>query len=53
MEPIQYKVLQFDGDYAILITADGTKTKVARALLPPEIEEGNFLIYENAEYRII
>ncbi|MGI6576616.1 MAG: DUF3006 domain-containing protein [Eubacteriales bacterium] len=53
MAPIQYKVLYFDGDYAVLITADGTKNKVARALLPPDLEEGNFLIYENFEYRII
>jgi hypothetical protein len=53
MEPIQYKVLHFDGDYAILITADGKEIVIARTLLPPDTEEGNFLVYENSEYRII
>lgn len=53
MDAIQYKVFRIDGDYAVLITADGTQNRVSRALLPDDIEEGKFLIYENFEYRII
>lgn len=53
MNSIQYTVARIDGDYAVLISADGTKNRVARMMLPEEIEEGNRLIYEDFEYRII
>lgn len=54
-----YVVEKIDGDYAELRPVDALKhdpeeTKtVARALLPGDIMEGNKLLYENLQYRII
>ena len=54
-----YVVEKIDGDYAELRRVDALKhdpeeTKtVARALLPGDIMEGNKLLYENLQYRII
>lgn len=53
-----YVVEKIDGDYAELRRVDainpdeGTKT-MARALLPGDIMEGNKLLYENLQYRLI
>ena len=54
-----YVVEKIDGDYAELRRVDALKhdpeetKKVARALLPGDIMEGNKLLYENLQYRII
>ncbi|SHJ45563.1 chorismate--pyruvate lyase [Hespellia stercorisuis] len=51
-----YKVVQIDGDYAYLQqtgTPDAEPKLVARALLPPEIEEGCYLLYEWLQYQIV
>ena len=56
METWYYEVVSIDGDYANLkrtdIESDDLKL-VARALLPPEIMEGNRLKYELMQYEII
>ncbi len=55
MGPIDYVVMQIDGDYAHLQQADapGEPWKlVARALLPEEIEEGSRVHYEMFEYSL-
>ena len=54
-----YVVEKIDGDYAELRRVDALKhdpedTKtMARALLPEDIMEGNKLLYENLQYRLI
>lgn len=54
-----YVVEKIDGDYAELrrvdaLSQDQEETKtMARALLPEEIMEGNRLLYENLQYRLI
>lgn len=53
MQPVKYKVLKIDGDYAIMITDDGIKNTVAMALLPIEICEGDTVLWENFEYKIV
>lgn len=56
MEPKDYLVKRIDGDYAILIRTDISSQDeiiVARALLPSDINEGNYLHWENLEYNII
>ena len=56
METWFYKVVSIDGDYANLkrtdIESDEVKL-VARALLPPDIEEGSNLKYEMMQYFIV
>lgn len=56
MQTFQYRVVSIDGDYANLErideAEDGYKL-VARALLPPEINEGTKLLYEMMEYKIL
>ena len=56
METWYYEVVSFDGDYANLkrtdIESDELKL-VARALLPPEIEEGSKLKYEWMQYELL
>lgn len=56
METFYYEVVSIDGDYANLkrtdIESDELKL-VARALLPPEIQEGSRLKYEWLSYQII
>ena len=53
-----YIVEKIDGDYAMLRRTDETDPNaeakmVARALLPPEINEGSRLRYEYLQYSII
>lgn len=51
MKTILYRLLRIDGDYAIL--SDGEHhNPVARALLPAEADEGDFLRYEHMEYTL-
>lgn len=54
-----YVVEKIDGDYAELrrvdaLAQDREENKVmARALLPADIMEGNKILYENLQYRLI
>ena len=56
METFYYEVVSIDGDYANLkrtdIESDELKL-VARALLPPGIQEGSRLKYEWLSYQMI
>lgn len=52
----EYIVKRMDGDYACLIEEgkEGAEEKcVARALLPPEINEGSKVAYEMMEYTLM
>lgn len=56
MEPMEYRVVRLDGDYALLRRTDVESedlTPVARALLPDEIEEGTRLRWEAFVYTIL
>lgn len=53
MTPIYYYVQQIRGEYALLISDDGIENTVAMALLPPEIAEGQRILWENFSYSII
>ncbi|MBQ2661303.1 MAG: chorismate--pyruvate lyase [Clostridia bacterium] len=56
MEPCDYIVLRFDGEYAVLkridIETDDTFF-IARAFLPVEADEGTKLHFEAFEYTVI
>lgn len=54
MEPHNYEVIRFDGEYVILCDTD-TKEElfIAIALLPLGIDIGTKLHYENLTYEII
>lgn len=55
-ERIDYIVERIDGDYAYLQQEEHPQEElkcVARALLPPEIQEGSRLKYEMLQYEII
>jgi hypothetical protein len=56
MDTFEYIIERIDGDYAQLYRVDlpdGDRKLVARAILPPQISEGNHLLYECLEYSII
>lgn len=55
MNTIYYIVDSIDGDYANLkrLDEEAECKLVARALLPPEIEEGTKLKYEMLQYEIV
>lgn len=53
MEPVVYKVLKINGDYAVMVTEDGVENTVAMALLPIEIAEGDRVLWENFTYTIL
>lgn len=53
METIYYTVQRLDGDYAMLVSDEGVKNTVARALLPAEIEEGSRLKWELFSYELL
>lgn len=48
-----YVVKLIDGDYAVLVDEFNEEIRIARALLPLEIDEGSKLLFENFEYTII
>ncbi len=48
-----YIVTLIDGDYAVLEDENKETIRIARALLPLEIDEGSKLLFENFEYTII
>ena len=55
-ERIDYIVERIDGDYAYLQQEEQSQEElkcVARALLPPEIQEGRRLKYEMLQYEMI
>lgn len=55
-EKAEYKVARIDGDYAYLQLLNNPQEElkcVARALLPPEINEGTKLAYELMQYEIM
>ena len=55
-ERVEYVVERIDGDYAYLKEEEKTEAEekcVARALLPPEINEGSKLVYEMMEYSFV
>ncbi len=57
MEPIDYLVVRINGDYAMLRRVDAPQEEelnpVAMALLPPGVDEGMTLHWENSEYTIV
>ncbi len=54
MEPHDYTVVKFDGEYVILKDNDsGDELFIAAALLPMGIDTGTQLHYENLCYEII
>ncbi|MGI5893169.1 MAG: DUF3006 domain-containing protein [Candidatus Merdivicinus sp.] len=52
MGPIHYTVKLIMGDYAILVSEEGVENQVALALLPPGIDEGDHLVWENLCYTL-
>ena len=55
-ERIDYVVKRIDGDYADMERIDEPDAElkcVARALMPPEIMEGNRIDYEMLQYSIV
>lgn len=55
MERREYRVVLIDGDYAHLQRLDEPEDElflVARALLPPEIDECSELVYEMLQFRM-
>ena len=56
MEPKEYILTRIDGDYAYLKRTDipcDDELFIARALLPPEADEGSRLRYEMLKYTVI
>ncbi len=57
MEPVEYDVITINGDYAMLRRCGADETEelnpVAMALLPPEIDVGMKLLWENFSYSIV
>ncbi|MGI6028099.1 MAG: hypothetical protein ACOX81_01650 [Candidatus Heteroscillospira sp.] len=47
-----YTVKTIWGDYAVLTDADGEESRLALALLPPEICEGDRVVCRGFEYSI-
>ena len=53
VNPIVYRLLKLQGDYALLQIPGTTDTiLVARAFLPEEADEGDILLYEDLCYRL-
>ncbi len=54
MEPRNYEVTRFDGEYVILNDTDSSEELfIAIALLPMGIDVGTKLRYENLSYEIV
>lgn len=54
MEPKDYLVARIEGEYAILSDLHtGDELFIAMALLPPDIDIGTTLHYENLTYEIV
>ena len=53
LEPKDYIVIKFDGDYAVLKDLNGGEEMlIARALLPEESDEGSRLHWEDLVYTV-
>ena len=48
----EYTVKTIWGDYAVLLDEDGEESRLALALLPPEVCEGDRIVCEGFEYSI-
>lgn len=53
MIPINYIVMSFDGDYAILKDENNNANRVAIALLPDGVKVRTKLLFECFEYSIV
>lgn len=53
MEPHDYTVIKYDGEYVTLKDENGGELYIAAVLLPPFIDIGTRLHYENLEYTVI
>ena len=53
MDAVEYTVVTIWGDYAMLRSDQRVDNQVALALLPEGLEEGQRLLWENFEYRIL
>ena len=49
---VEYTVKAIWGDYAVLLTDDGIENRLALALLPPEVCEGDRILCDGLEYTI-
>ena len=52
MTPHDYTVIKIEGDYATLKDENNEELFIAAALLPPFIDIGTRLHYENLEYTV-
>lgn len=50
MEPQFFTVLRISGDYAEMRSDSGVENIVALALLPPDVEEGSRLRWEDFQF---
>lgn len=50
---IVYTVEKIDGDYACLDDGQGNVNRVARALLPEEMDEGSRILFENFQFSLL
>lgn len=53
MLSINYVLVSFDGDYAVLVDEKNNENKVAIALLPDGIRVGSKILFENFEYSLV
>lgn len=53
LETTIYKLVSFDGDYAVMVSDSGVENKVARALLPDNADIGSVIKSENLEYELL
>lgn len=54
MGPFKYEVISIEGEYATIKRIDTEDTLfIAMALLPPGIDVGTFLLWENFEYSVV
>lgn len=53
MLEIVYRVVTINGDYATAESENGDTTDIALALLPPETDEGDTVIFKDFEYQLL
>ena len=53
MEPQYFTVLRISGDYAELRSDSGIENTVALALLPPDVDEGSRLRWEDFQFYLV
>ena len=52
MTPHDYEVIKIEGEYVTIKDENGEELFIAAALLPPFIDIGTRLHYENLEYTV-